>query len=116
MQDCPGNCSFAGACMLWHDAPRGWYEDSHPDVAPAPEPAADLASKNASLPEAHDGSAQQRRPPNRTAASEYPQCICFPGLGVSIRLAPCGDIPATWEMCRAFTCSRTRQPFHECRD
>ena len=88
MQDCPGNCSYAGACMLWHDAPRGWYEDSDADVAPAPEHAADLASNNASSSKAHDGLAQQRRPPNSTAASEYPQCICFPGLGVSIPSTP----------------------------
>ena len=83
VQDCPGNCSYAGACMLWHDAPHGWYEDSDADEAPAPEQAAGLTSRNASSPRAESSSAKVQHPSTATAPLEHPQCICFPGLGVS---------------------------------
>jgi hypothetical protein len=105
-QDCPGNCSHAGACMLWHGAPRGWYNDGNADVPEAPAPATDLASKNTSSPKADDSLAQ--RAAKATASSEYPQCVCFPGLGVSFVISKlCYLYPVHMRLCIALTNCRS---------
>lgn len=90
MQDCPNNCSYAGACVLWNGAPEGWYEAP----LPAPEAAIDsidaspkagshiLILRDASDTSGGNGSAAAAA---RRQVPEYPICACFPGLGVSSR-------------------------------
>ena len=70
--------------MLWHDAPRGWYNDD--SAAPAAEPAADLSSNDALV--ANDTSVQRANATAALPAPEHPKCICFSGLGVSMRCSP----------------------------